>query len=91
MWRNTKPYQNPEEHFGPTEYVICDTAFNPSPFCIPAFSADVEFLQSADTQLFNFTLSKPRVSSEHTIGIVKGRFPGALRKISLLLTDEKSQ
>jgi len=89
VWRNSKPYQNPEDYFGPTEYVICDTAFDPSPFCIPAFSADVGFLQSADKQLFNFTLLKPRVSSEHTIGILKGHFPGALQKMSLLLTHEK--
>lgn len=89
VWRNSKPYRNLEEHFGPTEYVICDTAFDPSPFCIPAFTADVGFSQSPDKQLFNITLSKPRVSLEHTIGILKGHFPGAWQKITLLLTNEK--
>ena len=30
-------YQVPEDFFSPLEYVICDTAYEPTSFCVPAF------------------------------------------------------
>ncbi len=85
LWRNMRPYQKEDEYFSPTEYIICDTAFEPSPFCIPVFSTDIGFVQLAGKQLSNHTLSKPHASSEHTR---KGQVPGALRKVNFLLTNE---
>ena len=41
-----------------------------------------------DKEIFNTTLSKPRVTSEHTIGILKARFP-FLRSIRLRIDEEK--
>ncbi len=66
IWRNMTPY------FGSTEYIECDSAFDFLPYCIPAYSTNIGFIQSEDKQLFNYTLPRAHVSSEHTIGMGKG-------------------
>jgi DDE superfamily endonuclease len=40
-------------------------------------------------EMFNIALSKPRTSSEHTIGMLKGRFPW-LRNIRMAITEDKN-
>ncbi len=81
--RSMTSYQKADEYFYPIKYVKCVTAFDPSPFSILAFSANVGFVQLANKQLFNHTLSKPCVSSENTIGMRNGWCPGALRKLKI--------
>jgi DDE superfamily endonuclease len=39
-------------------------------------------------ELFNAALAKPRISAEHTIGMLKGRFPW-LRSIRMRITENK--
>ncbi len=89
VWRNSKVNKQPDDHFNDIEYIICDTAFEPSPYCIPAYKSDVGFVLTRGKELFNQILAKPRVISEHAIGISKGRFP-FLRKIKMLLTNKQN-
>jgi len=88
VWKNMKQFQLSQEYFSPTEYVLCDTAYEPMPFCVPAYkcvSGD-GLVMHPDKALFNMVLSKPRVMAEHTMGLWKGRCPW-LRGIKMKITD----
>ena len=37
VWRNMDIYQNPKEYFSPNEYVLTDTAYEPTWFCFPIY------------------------------------------------------
>lgn len=88
LWRNMKQNQKSHKYFGPREYVIGDTAFEPSDICVSAYKCDPGFYQDCDKQNFNSCMSTPRVIGEHTMGLWKGRTPW-LRNIRMLITDEK--
>jgi hypothetical protein len=66
-----------EEFFTVCEYMIGDTAFDPSENAVPVYKACPNQTESddPDKRLLNKVISKPRVSSEHVNGMQKGRFP----------------
>jgi len=65
-------HQSPGEYFAPGEYLLADSAYQLSHFCIPAYKAPAADLpENTD---FNYCLAKSRVRNEHCIGILKGRF-----------------
>ncbi|KAL7520303.1 hypothetical protein ACHAWX_005032 [Stephanocyclus meneghinianus] len=88
VWRNMIQNQKAGDFFSPLQYVLCDTAFEPSDIAIAAYKCQAGFVQDRDEQMFNTCMSSPRVITEHTMGIWKGRFPW-LRNIRMLITDEK--
>ena len=88
VWKAMDQCQRPELYFSDVEYLLCDTAFEPTNYAIPAYKAQPGFVQDRDEQKFNTCLASPRVISEHVMGVWKGRFPW-LRKIRMLVTDEK--
>eukprot|EP00804_Cyclotella_cryptica_P026919 CCRYP_014745-RA/>CCRYP_014745-RA protein AED:0.31 eAED:0.52 QI:0/0/0/1/0/0/2/0/120 len=70
---------------------MCDTAYEPSWFCVPAFKCvvgDGLHLHPHKT-LFNTVLAKPRVVCEHTMGLWKGDFVGS-RNIRMKITNNKN-
>ena len=75
--------------FSQGEYLVADTAYEPSEHVVPAFksSPGMGLRQTPEKQLFNLCLSSPRVTAEHTMGLWKGRC-GWLRKIKMLITNE---
>ena len=87
VWKAMPQSQSPEKYFTSLEYVLCDTAFEPSDHAIPSYKCLTGFVQDRDEELFNTALGSPRVISEHTMGIWKGRFPW-LRKIRMIITDD---
>jgi hypothetical protein len=87
VWKNTPQCRNPTKYFSPTEYGLADTAFSPSTHCIPSYKCVTGINLPEDEAHFNSALSSPRVTSEHTIGIWKGRF-GYLRKIRMKITND---
>ena len=89
VWRHQDIYNNPTQYFLPSEYVLTDTAFEPTWFCIPAYKCigGNHLLLPPDKTEFNFCLARPRVRSEHVMGIWKGRCPW-LRSIRMFLTDD---
>ena len=91
VWRHQDIYKNPTKYFSPKEYVLADTAYEPTWFCIPAFKCigGNHLALPPDKTEFNFCLARPRVQSEHVMGIWKGRTPW-LRSIRMLLTDEST-
>jgi hypothetical protein len=61
--KNMKQYQTPEELFSLLEYVMCDTAYKPTDFCVPAYkcvSVDVLLLHP-DKTLFNTVSLNPPI------------------------------
>eukprot|EP00804_Cyclotella_cryptica_P005843 CCRYP_000136-RC/>CCRYP_000136-RC protein AED:0.24 eAED:0.23 QI:0/-1/0/1/-1/1/1/0/245 len=87
VWRNMIQNQKAQDFFSPLQYVLCDTAFEPSDIAIAAYKCQAGFVQDRDEQMFNTCMSSPRVITEHTMGLWKGRFPW-LRNIRMLNTDE---
>ena len=75
VWRNSILFRKPEKYFGRYEYLLGDSAYNPSLTMIPAFKAPGGGFLDHNRSAFNDLLKKPRVKSEHTIGLLKGRFP----------------
>jgi hypothetical protein len=88
IWKRTKIFLKKEEFFSTIEYLLGDTAFEPSDIMVPAFKKQVDVPQPLDQSSFNTKMAKPRVRSEHTVGVWKGRWP-FLRKIRKIITNEK--
>ena len=65
------------EFFSPAEYLLGDSAYSCQSFMVPA----------REQELFNTTLSAPRVESEHAIGMLKGRWP-SLRSIRMRIKKQ---
>jgi hypothetical protein len=89
LWRNMKQNHRSDKYFSPPEYLLTDTAFEPSNHCIPAYKTDAAFHHNPDKVKFNEALSSPRVITEHTMGLWKGRLPW-LRNIRMRITNDKN-
>ena len=75
VWRNCRLYRERDLCFGQHEYLLGDSAYNPSLVMIPAFKSPAGGFLDHNKSVFNDLLKKPRVKTEHTIGLLKGRFP----------------
>ena len=75
VWRNCKLFKESSNMFSRKEYLLGDSAFTASQVMIPPFKTNAGSFLPSSRSAFNTLLSKPRVKSEHCIGILKGRFP----------------
>ena len=75
MFRYSQMYRNPEQFFKHNEYMIGDSAFENQWFSVAAYPKPPGGNMQANKSVFNTQMSKARVISEHTIGLLKGRFP----------------
>ena len=91
MWRKSPLKLKKEEFFAVLEYIIGDTAFDPSEIMVSAYKCNPGRTEPDDVDecIFNRVISKPRVSSEHVNGMWKGRFPW-LRNIPNRIKGKKS-
>jgi len=89
VYRNMDLFLNPEDYFSENEFNIGDSAFSNSPHTVASFKKQHGEEMTEEHAKFNKLLSKVRMRSEHTIGILKGRFPW-LRSIRMKITEEKS-
>lgn len=80
--------REPNNHFTDKQYIVGDSAFENSPSVVASFKAPRGHDLPEMHRLFNYHLGKLRVSSEHTIGLLKGRFPW-LRSIPMKITDDR--
>lgn len=87
VFRNSDLFQTPEDFFSDDEYIIGDSAYSNTRFCATTFKKLPNMLLGENLETFNTELSRPRVISEHTIGILKGRFPW-LRHIRMKITKD---
>ena len=88
VYRNMDLFLNPQNYFSEHEFNIGDSAFSNSPFMVASFKKQHGEELSEEHEKFNKLLSKVRMRSEHTIGILKGRFPW-LRSIRMKITNKK--
>ena len=88
VWRNCKINRRPLQHFSGKQYLLGDSAFTASSIMIPPFKTTTGGTLSRNKSAFNTLLSKPRVKSEHCIGILKGRFP-FLRGIRMRIANKE--
>jgi hypothetical protein len=86
VFQSSTLFQNPRSFFSESEYAMGDSAFEAQSFMIPAFKKPRGTPLGSVYEKFNTELAKPRVLSEHTIGIWKNRFPW-LRNIRIRITD----
>ena len=86
LWQHMDQCMTPEKFFSNVEYILGDTAFESSNHCISAYKAGAGFIHERPQEIFNTSLASPRVISEHTMGLWKGRFAW-LRKIRMLITN----
>jgi nuclease HARBI1 len=88
VWRNCKLNRKRADFFSKKQYLLGDSAFTASQVMVPPFKSTAGSSLSRNKSCFNTYLSKPRVKSEHCIGILKGRFP-FLRQIRLGLGSKE--
>ena len=90
VFRNCLLYQERGEYFSHHEYLLGDTAYSASPIMVQSFKKNTgEAELPANHAFFNTALAQVRISSEHCIGILKGRF-GCLKRNNIKLKhDEK--
>ena len=86
VYNATKLVRNPTKYFGDKFYVIGDSAFENSNTMVSAFKCPRNQQLCAEKEKFNTRLAMLRIISEHTIGIVKGRFP-ILKSMPMKITN----
>ena len=77
-----------KEHFGPCEYILSDSALENCDYVVSAFKKPPLQPIPIRNERFNTKLARARILAEHTIGILKGRFPW-LKTINMIVTEEK--
>ena len=87
VWKKTRLYTNKEDFFSAIEFLLGDTAFEPSDIMVSCYKKLPEVPLPYDEVKFNKAMAKPWVRSEHSIGVWKCRFPW-LRKIHMIITND---
>ena len=87
IMKDSLPFQQPNNFFGPTEYLLGDSAYDCTPFLISALRKSPATNLTHKQTTFNDAMAKPRSLVEHTIGVWKARFP-FLKGIRCSLTDD---
>ena len=75
VFKKTDVFKHPETYFSPGQYMLTDSAVDNSDYLISAFRKPRLQVMPVMNKQFNTKLARVRISSEHTIGILKGRFP----------------
>lgn len=74
VFRVTTLRNNPGSHFQNGEYLLADSAYAPSLTIVPIIKKSGKKDLSREEKDFNFCHANTRVTIEHCIGILKGRF-----------------
>ena len=91
VFRNSQLYLNRGDFFSHQEYLLGDSAYSASPIMVQSFKK-----QSAQSELqphnefFNTCLAQVRISTEHCIGMLKGRFR-CMKRSNIKLKDGKKE
>jgi hypothetical protein len=91
VWRNSKLYLERHKYFSHMEYLLGDCAYSHSSIMVQAFkkhSATASL--SREEHNFNTMLAQVRISSEHCIGVLKGRF-ACLKRNDIQFKDGKKE
>ena len=89
LMANCALQKDPSKFFHPGQHLPGDSTFSNKPWLVPAFNKTTDNGLNQIQEAFNCKLPKARVTSEHTIGILKCRWP-MLRRIRMPLTEDVS-
>lgn len=82
LWKMSNMFQNKHQYFSSREYLAGDSAFSKCKVMVMSFKKVRDQALTIFQEFFNTKLGSMRVISEHTIGILKGRFP-CLKEINM--------
>lgn len=85
VFRRMGVYKYSIRHFSPGEYLLADSAYGLSNFCIPPYKVPAANIPA--NVAFNYCLAKSCVRNEHCIVILKGRW-ASLRELRQPLRDK---
>ena len=88
VWSNTLLCRNPQQYFSQGQYLLGDSAFSNGPVMVASYKKPSGSTIPQSQEMFNTLAASIRISSEHTIGMLKARFPW-LRSIRMVITDDK--
>lgn len=77
-----------ETRFSDNQYLLGDSAYSNRNYLVSSYKKVSGGSLNRDQELFNKALGKVRMSAEHTIGMLKGRFP-FLRSVRMVIKDGK--
>ena len=89
VYRNMPQAQSPLDYFGRAYYLVGDSAFTNLSTVVSAFKKPAGRVLPREEERFNTLLGRLRVKSEHTIGILKGRFQ-FLTMIPMIITSKRN-
>jgi hypothetical protein len=88
IWEATDLFKNPDFYFAVGQYLLGDSAFSNGHTMVASYKKPPGEALPSRHERFNTQVAKARISSEHTIGMLKSRFPW-LRSIRLAVTQDK--
>ena len=91
VFRNCNLFLNRGEFFSQHEYLLGDSAYSSSAIMVQSFKKDAAHAElEANKEYFNTCLAQVRISSEHCIGILKGRFR-CMKRCNIRLKKSKEE
>ena len=89
--RNSNIFYNRGDYFSKREYLLGDSAYSASTIMVQSFKKQASVAKlPANHEFFNTCLAQVRITSEHCIGVLKGRF-NCLKKNNLKLKHRRSE
>jgi DDE superfamily endonuclease len=74
VWTNSKMFLNSMAYFCNNQYLLGDSAFLPGAHMVPSYKKLPGKELSVQQEWCNAKIAKPRIKSEHYIGLIKGKF-----------------
>jgi hypothetical protein len=75
VFQNCNLFTSRGEYFSPNDYLLGNSAYSSRAIMVQAFKKEVSFAElEGDKKFFNTCLAQVQISSEHCIGMLKGRF-----------------
>jgi hypothetical protein len=91
VFRNSKVFKNRMDYFNFGEYLLGDSAYSHSSIMVQSFKKLIGVAELPPTEeFFNTMLAHVRITSEHCIGILKGRF-GCLKRNNIRIRKGKKE
>ena len=90
VFGNMRMNRYPLDHFSHSQYILSDSALENCEFVVAAFKKPPLNPMPREHERFNTKLATARISAEHTIGILKGRFRW-LKHIRMKISKDKSR
>ena len=91
VFRNSNLFTNRGEFFSHHEYLLGDSAYSSSAIMVQSFKKDASAGQLEENkEFFNTCLAQVRISSEHCIGMLKGRFR-CMKRCNIKLKKSKEE